>query len=178
MLSYNYNREDMMKEAIFDCRKIACYILNEYEEKYGKNISEIKLQKIMYFLYAYWGGFIEKNKTNEVEEKLDYSPYLFDAKFKAWVYGPVLPEIYKLGKEGKIKSYEADPKILFKDKEFVKETIDSLLEDLFEISDFKLVSLSHDDNSWKKNFDINAPTHDKIIDNDEIIKEYASKETL
>ena len=145
---------------------------------YHKPISEIKLQKTMYFLFAYWGGFIAKNKSDEVEEKLDYSKYLYKDIIKAWVYGPVLPEIYKLNKKGKLGNYRVPEEALFKDKEFVRETIDSIMYDLFELSDFKLVSLSHEDNCWKNNFDVNSEYHNQEIELDSIISEYEEREAL
>ncbi len=37
---------------------------------------------------------------------------------------------------------------IFSENSFLQETIDSILHDVFETSDFKLVSLSHMDKSW------------------------------
>ena len=168
----------IMEKAIFDSRQLACYVSDMYEKQYGKEISEIKLQKTMYFLFAYWGGFIAKNGFDSVEEKFDYSKYLYATKIQAWVYGPVLPEIYSLNKRKKLNNYRISENELFKDKEFVKETIDSIMYDLFELSDFKLVSLSHEDNVWKNNFDLNSECHNREMKLDSIIKEYAEKETI
>ncbi len=167
-----------MEKAIFDSKQLACYVSDMYNKEYGKEISEIKLQKVMYFLFAYWGGFIAKNDFESVEEKFDYSKYLYDTKIQAWVYGPVLPEIYSLNKKKQLNDYRISEKELFKDKEFVKETIDSIMYDLFELSDFKLVSLSHEDNVWKNNFDINSEFHNQAMELDSIIKEYAEKEAI
>lgn len=165
----------MGEDAIFDSRQLACYVIEMYDKLYNKEISEIKLQKTMYFLFAYWGGFIAKNESNGVEEKLEYSKYLYKDKIEAWVYGPVLPQIYKLKKKGKLKDYHISEEELFKDKEFVKETIDSIMYDLFELSDFKLVSLSHEDSVWKNNFCIDDKYHNQEMKLDSIIKEYATK---
>ena len=170
--------EDNMNDCVLDIQDLVRYVLFKYYSKYGKPISAIKLQKTLYFLFACWGGFIAKNDIKDVEEKLDYSPYLFDANFQAWVYGPVLPEIYSLYKDGNISFDNVDFDVVFKDKEFVRETIDDLLNDLFKISDFKLVSLSHDDDCWQRHFDISSDTHNENILKEEIIQEYASRETI
>ena len=164
--------------AIFDSKELACYVCDFYFKKHHKKISEIKLQKTMYFLFACWGGFIAKNKSKEVEEKLEYSKYLYEDRIEAWVYGPVLPEIYHLHKSGELTKYKVSPRILFKDKDFVKETIESIMYDLFELSDFKLVSLSHEDNCWKNNFDIDSEYHNQEIKLDSIISEYEEREAL
>ena len=166
-----------MNEAIFDSKQLACYVSDSYRERYGKKISEIKLQKTMYFLFACWGGFIAKNKLG-AEERLNYSKYLYKDRIEAWVYGAVLPNIYSLSKKNKLEDYRVSEEELFEGKEFVKETIDSIMYDLFELSDFKLVSLSHEDNSWKNNFDINSERHNQEMRLDDIINEYKAKDTI
>lgn len=166
------NNMIMNKEGILNVRDLACYIKCRFFDRHGKKISPIKLQKSLYFCFAYWGGFVLKSK--DTEEEIEENPYLFKAVFKAWTYGPVIPTIYHEEQAGtlndNITEYE-----LFKDNDFLKETINSLLDDLFEISDFKLVNLAHSDNCWKNNFDMNAVKHDTIIDCDDIINEYAIK---
>ena len=170
--------KEEFNDAIFDSKELACYVCDSYFKRYHKTISEIKLQKVMYFLFAYWGGFIAKNESDEVEEKLDYSKYLYKDRIEAWVYGPVLPEIYHLHKRGELSQYKVSSKVLFKGKDFVKETIKSIMYDLFELSDFKLVSLSHEDNCWKNNFDVNSEYHNQEIELDSIISEYEEREAL
>ena len=45
--------------AIVDAKELASYIKYKYNEQFGNsNIPPIKLQKSLYFLLAYWGGFI------------------------------------------------------------------------------------------------------------------------
>ena len=95
-------------------------------------------------------------------------------KRQAWVYGPVIPSIYHEEQTGTLTETITEEE-LFKDNDFLKETIISLLDDLFEISDFKLVNLAHSDMCWINNFDMNTNKHDKVINNDDIINEYAIK---
>ncbi len=160
------------KNGILYPRDFACYIKTRYFEKYQKNISPIKLQKSLYFCFAYWAGFVFKSKNSE--EVIDLSPYLFKETFKAWSYGPVIPSIFHEEKEGTLVEKVSEDE-LFKENELVKETVNSLLDDIFEISDFKLVNLSHADKCWQNNFDADAKKHDKEIKLDEIIREYSYK---
>ena len=47
--------------AIIDAKELAAYIKYKYTEQTGiQNIPPIKLQKALYLLLAYWGGFIRK----------------------------------------------------------------------------------------------------------------------
>lgn len=146
-----------------------------------REISPIKLQKSLYFLFAFWGGMVEKSKDNAnfVEYNCsNYSPYLFKEQFEAWVYGPVIPEVYKRFKDGNEtvpKSYNVS---LFNGDTFLKETIDSILSDIFSVADFKLVSISHEDTCWKNHFDIEDFVHEDIIPREEIINEYSKRESI
>lgn len=160
------------KRGILDVREFACYIKCKYYDKYKKEITPIKLQKSLYFCFAYWAGFVLKSKGSE--EEINQDVYLFDATFKAWTYGPVIPEIYHEQQEGTLVEIITEKQI-FKDNDILKETINSLLDDIFEISDFKLVNLTHADNCWINNFDVDAKKHDKKISCEEIIKEYAHR---
>lgn len=161
-----------MKKGILKVNDFACYIKTRYQEKNNQPISPIKLQKSLYFCFAYWGGFVSKSKNTEAEIKQD--PYLFDETFKAWAYGPVVPSVYHEEQEGNLNKKITEEEI-FGSNTILKETINSLLDDLFEISDFKLVNLSHADKCWQDNFDVTAKKHDKKIDSKDIIHEYSYK---
>ena len=74
---------------ILNAKDLASYICYRYFKIYTKGkkeISPIKLQKSLYFLFAYWGGFVRKNNNNidYVEEKINQSEYLFEDEFHAW----------------------------------------------------------------------------------------------
>lgn len=170
-------------DYISNARDIARYIAHSFYFNYSnqkKEISPIKLQKSLYFCFAYWGAFVRKSLNNEyVEENINLSEYLFPEKFQAWIYGPVIPEIFRLYNAKNLEYMNLNPDTIFNEEQsIVKETIDSLLDELFVTSDFKLVSVSHEDNCWKKNFDINCPTHNIVIEPQDIISEYTLRESL
>lgn len=160
-------------EEILDVKELAAYIQKKYYDEKQKEISPIKLQKSLYFLFAYWGGLVRKAKMypNAVEDNFDgFSEYLFNGDFEAWVYGPVVPIVYK---EKNISDFYNEK--LFEGKEKVKEFVDDILKSLFDTGDFTLVDISHSDNAWKNNFRYDEEYHKNIINKEDIIEEYARK---
>ena len=159
--------------AELNAKELATYIQKKYKMDKGKDISPIKLQKSLYFLFAYWGGLVRKSKLfpDAVEEKFDnFSEYLFDEEIQAWVYGPVVPSVYR---EQNLNSYYKEN--LFEGREKLKDFVDSILNDLFEVSDFTLVEISHRDKAWINNFDYDEDIHANVISKEEILQEYARK---
>ena len=167
--------DGMKKEerGILDARTLACYIKHYYNDvlKMTNEISPLKLQKSLYFCFAYWGGFIRYNNKYSSETKeitFDYSEILFENNIEAWVYVPVVPDVYH---EKDLDKYREEKP--FGDKTYVKEFIDNILNDVLVANDFKLVEVSHQDKCWKKNFKPNSLLHNIIIPPEEIITEYA-----
>lgn len=163
--------------------KLALYIRKKYLE-YEKNpnkrqISPIKLQKALYFLFAYWGQYILKNKENTNSVEVDYSTFnecLFNDDIEAWTYGPVVPNVFHAEKNGTLDVLESSYNDEYLEDDIVKkEFIDYLLPQLFDISDFGLVDLSHQDECWKKHYNENEDRHNQVIPKDEIINEYYNK---
>lgn len=161
--------------------KLALYIRKKYlkykRNTNGRMVSPIMLQKSLYFLFAYWGQFIRKNKENQDSVEVDYSNYnefLFNDRIEAWTYGPVIPDVFIAEKNGWLDSMKLEEEYL--DNEIVKkEFVDNLLEQLFEIDDFGLVKISHDDECWKRNYIESDGRHDREIPKEEIISEYSAK---
>lgn len=161
--------------------KLALYIRERYLEYRGNTdrriISPIKLQKSLYFLFAYWGLYIRKNKENTESVEVDYSnynEYLFEDKIEAWTYGPVIPEVFLAEKSGQLDA-QLDSNYL-SDDIVKREFIDNLLDQLFEIDDFGLVRISHEDECWKKNYIETDEKHNREILKEDIINEYISKQ--
>lgn len=153
-----------------DARTLACYITNYYKKKFLKTeISPIKLQKSLYFCFAYWGSFVRRGKNNKSEvSTADYSEYLFDNKIEAWVYGPVVPDVYH---EKNLSNYDIENK--FQNDIMMQNYIDGILDDVLAANDFKLVEISHEDKCWKKHFNKKSIFHNDVIPPEEIISEYA-----
>lgn len=160
--------------------KLAAYIKDKYLE-YPKNIkqkiiSPIKLQKSLYFLFAYWGKFIRENRENPDSVEVDYSKYnenLFDERIEAWTYGPVVPEVFISDKIGYLENVNTCGYL--EDDSVKKDFIDNLLDQLFEIDDFGLVNISHQDECWKRHYIKEDKKHNKEIPKEEIINEYCNQ---
>ena len=160
-------------EPILDAKQLAAYIAEKYKNKYGNKISPVRLQKTLYFCFAYWGGFIRRGKLENASEidVTGLSEILFKDSIEAWVYGPVIPDVYH--NYNSIERYTNTD--IFKNKNILKEFIDNVIEDTFEINDFRLVDISHRDQCWKNNFDYDEKYHNSKMDKEEIINEYARK---
>lgn len=99
-------------------------------------ITNLKLQKVMYFLLKY----IIQNQPEKVAEEI------YDLPFYVWRYGPVVESIYE-----KYKIFGSAPII-----ENFSETTDYSLynEEILRLSNmnvFDLVSNSHEEYFWKEN---------------------------
>lgn len=150
------------------------HIKNEYFRRYNKTISPIKLQKSLYFLYAYWAGFANK-KGGEVEFNLE-DIHLFEADFEAWAFGPVDKEVHEHFKKYPGLLDEHASERLKKDMLPVQfEFVEGFLPKLFATSDFGLIDLSHKDQCWKRHFhpkkEGQSPIAEKML-NSEIVYEY------
>lgn len=64
---------------MYSAKNIAEYVV-DYCNRQGNPVSNLKLQKILYFL---WVDYYKQTKTE-----------LFPEKFAAWQFGPVVPDIY------------------------------------------------------------------------------------
>ena len=68
--------EDMPYNVLGVCRHIV-----NYSNKKNYNISNLKLQKLLYFVQAYF--LAKKNRP------------CFNEEIQAWAFGPVVPEAYQ-----------------------------------------------------------------------------------
>ena len=159
--------------GITKAKNLAAYLNNCYRDKFNRNMSPVRLQKTLYFCFAYWGGFVRKGKNNPQISDIDVSSYdecLFDEKIEAWVYGPVVPDVYH---ENNIQNFYIET--IFDSHNATKDIVDNVFEDTLAINDFKLVDIAHEDNVWKKHFKYENDYHNEEIPKEEIIEEYATK---
>lgn len=175
----------MKGNAVFEDAKDVIALI-----KRGRDyLSPIRLQKALYFLFAYYGatyGSIpnsesEDNRMSEVDND-SYPKYLFneyngeEIQFEAWQYGPVIRKIYTANKEGKFENLTFDEG-KYKNNTFIKDIIlfmNGIMEELDSMSDFSLVDRSHQDYAWRSKFDFDNPYKNSEINKDELIKEYAN----
>lgn len=135
-----------MKEFYFDSvDMLISHLLYKYEE-----LSSLKLQKNLYFLFAFYSGNYQVEEKEGISEiSYSYPRYLFNAGFEAWTYGPVIREVYNKNKNSgySAKKFEFDMNSTV-DKE-ISNFIDDVSEMIMNKSDFALVDRSHEDQVWK-----------------------------
>lgn len=105
----------------------AGYILS----KYPGSITNLKLQKLMYYLYAW--SLVAGDK-------------LFDAEFKAWSYGPVEPDIYQQYKKFGSGTIQESGNAAFNLPN--KELTDFILDSYMPFSAVELFKTTHIEKPW------------------------------
>ena len=117
----------------FSALDIAVLLKEKYEKKYNKELDEMKLHKLLYFLYR--ENIIRNNKP------------LFKEKFYAWKFGPVLKSIRKAYKLGEFDSIVIKEEIK-NDKE-LNDLIDFAIKEYGGKNSWSLSRLTHGEISWK-----------------------------
>lgn len=97
--------------------------------KYHGTVSPMKLQKLMYYCYAW---------------QLVANVKLFDAHFEAWPHGPVDPDIYK-----EYKSFGRDPITVSDVPQLNESLIDFILDSYSVYSAIELSKTTHLEQPWK-----------------------------
>ena len=131
---------------------VARYII-WYCKKQGYSISNLKLQKILYFVQA---NFLVSANSACFEEEIE-----------AWDFGPVAPEAYhefKIYGSAEIPEFEcrnADNLIVKKDKDLINEMVDQCAK----YSASSLVEITHNQDPWNNVYEKycnNTITNDSI----------------
>lgn len=141
------------KKRLYSATNVAKYFIylasqtfiDDNKEREG--ITNLKLQKILYFAQAYY--LAKFNKP------------LFNNNIEAWEYGPVIPDVYR-----RFKKYGSKPIILEEDESSLSEKDkEILLKEIWETfggySVSRLVDITHAHTPWKDAY----ASKDKIISN-------------
>ena len=125
---------------MFSASKVAKYFLAKAEEEVGDGISNLKLQKLVYYAQAYHLAMHGKP--------------LFREPLEAWEHGPVVPGLYRAYREfgsGNIPApQDFDP------DEYDPETAE-FLDEVYNVfgqySAWKLRNMTHDERPWVEAFE-------------------------
>jgi len=118
------------------CLDVADYFLSLTDDDAGDLISNLKLQKLVYYAQGCHLALYKK--------PLFYEP------IEAWMHGPAIPKLYrKYKKYG--DSFIPKPKSLSMDKynSKVKELLDEVYRTLGQFSAWKLRAMTHEEPPWK-----------------------------
>lgn len=125
--------------AKYDAVDIAEYILWYCENELEKPITNLTLQKMLYYVQGY---YLKK-----------YNEPMFDNTMEAWQYGPVVPDVYFIYKDNRKEVIKGvamkDEKVISKED---KIFLNSLLQQLIKINPWALVRKTHSEKPWDKNF--------------------------
>jgi len=120
------------KRADSEVHTVANYLV-AFSQRHGDPISNLKLQKLLYYAEGWYLAF--------------YSKSLFSADIQAWPRGPVVPSVWR-----EFKSYYWKPisrKVpLPSVNARVKEHIDELMSAYGDFSAYTLERMTHEEDPW------------------------------
>jgi uncharacterized phage-associated protein len=115
---------------------VAKYFLAQTNEEAGDLMSNLKLQKLLYYAQGFHLAL--------------YDEPLFPESIEAWTYGPVVPEVYRA-----YKKYDSGAIPIPEDIDFSqyeqqsRELLDEVYSVYGQFSAWKLLSLIHEEEPWK-----------------------------
>lgn len=125
-------------ESRFCVLSVANYII-QYAEDHEYKITNMKLNRILYYVYGYYGAIFNQK--------------LFHEDFQAWKYGPVAKSVYvEYLTCGSLNIWANDinpnyPPAKFSDKE--QKVVNKVLEDKLKMSGGELVDATRKEDPWK-----------------------------
>lgn len=123
---------------MYDVLKIAKKIIHRAnsDSDYGDVITNLKLQKLLYYLQGYHLAIFNKP--------------IFKDDIEAWMYGPVVPCVYD-----EFNSFGSSAIILSSDEKIIelKKDEEELFNEVYDIysqfSAIKLMEMTHSETPWK-----------------------------
>jgi uncharacterized phage-associated protein len=121
---------------MLNCRDIAKYFLSLISEESGDLISNLKLQKLVYYAQGLQLAL--------------YETPLFDEEIEAWTHGPVVPELYYSYKDCGSNAIPRPTDIDFSVyDDQTKEVLDEVYQVYGQFSAWKLRNMTHDEQPWQ-----------------------------
>lgn len=129
---------------------VADYFLSLVNEEMDEQISNLKLQKLLYYAQGFYLALFNKR--------------LFNSQIEAWEHGPVVPEVYH-----KYKKYGArgipSPKVVDFEKydDETKDFLNEIYDILGQFSAWKLRNMTHVEKPWREAYKSNGKITDKLM---------------
>ena len=142
--------------VMYNVHVIARYVIHRCAQN-ERQISQLKLQKILYFIQAEF--LVGTGRAG------------FDDEIEAWTYGPVVPSVYShymIFGSTNIPDQEDDgfESISIQDK----ERLDAIIDAAAKYSSSSLIEITHRQSPWKNAY----RRKDKVIKQSEIKEYFAS----
>lgn len=141
----------------FNVDDIANKIILRTDTEKGDIITNLKLQKLLYYVQGYHLAF--------------FGEKLFSHDLEAWTYGPVVPHVYHRFKDNRSYGIMLDPEE-FKEVELSadqEDMFDQVMSEYGKFSAIKLMEMTHKESPWKEATDKPG----KIISPDSMKKFFA-----
>lgn len=118
----------------YKAKDIANKIISKTDEEHGDTISNLKLQKMLYYQQGFHLAY--------------FGTPLFEEDIIAWQYGPVVPCVYqeyKSFESNSIPTSESD--LSLSDEE--EELFNNVYEEYNQFSAVALMKMTHEESPWK-----------------------------
>ena len=140
----------MNKETVYSLITFADYLTIRHKEQYREDISILKMNKVLYFCFAYYGAYARAGKNNkentELEISEDVKEYLFNVEFKAGIYGPYIEILPQYQNRYLIQGTCIED--IYTSE--VLKYLDPLIRDLFKANEFDLMDISKKDEEYQR----------------------------
>lgn len=118
----------------YKASEIANKIISKTDLEHGDTISNLKLQKMLYYQQGFHLAY--------------FGTPLFDEDIVAWQYGPVVPSVYKEYKSFESNSISTSEEgISLSDDE--EELFNNVYEEYNQFSAVALMKMTHEESPWK-----------------------------
>lgn len=122
---------------VYKAMDVARMVIALTDEEHGDLITNLKLQKLLFYLQGFWLA--------------EYGEPLFAERVEAWAYGPVVPEIYHA-----FKRYGRDPFNIEKEGKPIDFATDERRDFFLNVYDTfssysasALMRMTHEEAPWK-----------------------------
>ena len=128
---------------------VAKYFLSLSDEEAGDTISNLKLQKLLYYAQGFHAAL--------------FNAPLFAERIEAWTHGPVVPDVYHAYKA---HGSDAIPVSAGFDVEVLDEQTRDLLDEVYDVygqySAWKLRNMTHSEAPWVDAYKTGPSTHIEV----------------
>lgn len=133
---------------VYKALDIANKIISKTDLEHGDTISNLKLQKMMYYQQGFHLAY--------------FGTPLFDEDIVAWQYGPVVPSVYKEYKSFESNSISTSKEgISLSDDE--EELFNNVYEEYNQFSAVALMKMTHEESPWKTTEINSVISRDKMM---------------
>ena len=139
------------------CFDVADYFLAQIDEDVGDLISNLKLQKLVYYAQGFHLAI--------------FGWPLFDESLEAWTHGPVVPALYQKYKDYKSNSIARPEGIDFtKFDRDSRDLLDEVYSAFGQYSAWKLRNMTHQESPWRDAYRPDAAVPNNTISHDSMIR--------